>query len=196
MGSPFETRAFKALQAEWEAKLAASGLQDVERKDGTLVYGGSALRRGARRAARAHRSEYYRRAGQWLWERTWRTRTQRRTWELHAEGYTHREIMRALGPMRMRQERRVLETIIRERGLMTQPVVGLRIEEVPSLHAQHLQAEGFGDGYGFDHDGDPTGPGDPMRRIMRNASRALHPADGGLGRMALGLVRNGYSRFS
>ncbi len=174
--SPFDTRAFKQLHAEWTAKLAASGFEDIEHADRSLTYGGTTVRRSANRAARSHRAEYYRLAGQWLWERVWRTRMQRRTWELHTEGLNHREIMRALGPMRMRQERRVLEVIIRERGLMAQPRATLRIEEAPTLHAQHLAAEGFGDGYGFDHSNDPLGPGDPMRRIQRQLERA--PRDG------------------
>ncbi len=140
MANPFRGKAFRALEREWNERLAASGFQDVER------------------------------AGSWLHDRVFRTRTQRRVWELHSEGASMRDIRIALGPMRMRQLRRILEVIKRERAALVQHLANLPVEphEAPSLHQQHLDAEGYTAG---SYDDASAGPGDPMRRIQRAFER-------------------------
>jgi hypothetical protein len=177
MGNPFRGKAFWRQLDEWNARLAASGLRDVERSDGGLHYGGNALRRGARRALRSGRGEYFRRAGQWAHDRSFKTRTQRRVWELHAEGHGHREIAKLLGPMRMHQPRRVLEVIQRERAAMVSYYASLPLErEELSLHQQHLEAEHYGVDY--DYASGLTALGDPMRRIHRALERSYIPVRG------------------
>lgn len=142
MSSRFQGRKFRELQAQWYAKLAAGGFRDIERgAEGRLPMADSTLRVSIRRARNSGRAEYFRRAGHWQHDAVWRSRLARRIWELHAEGMGYREICRALGPMRLRQPRRVLELLQREQAALR--VVPPEPAE-HSAHAQALEAEGFG----------------------------------------------------
>jgi hypothetical protein len=143
----FHSKAFKALQAKWYRRLAESGFHDVESTgpDGRLQYADGTLTVSAKRAAGSQRAEYYRRAAQWSWRGVFRSRTARRAWELHVEGLGHRAIVPRLGPMRARQQRRVLEALQEQRRAMAEHGLGADDPAPPaSLHAQALEAEGFG----------------------------------------------------
>lgn len=77
------------LKAKWEKKLASSGFEDIEQPDGNLK-----VWHGARFYALSdeikingpQKEEYYRLAGQFLWEYKFPDKKTRRIWELHCEG--------------------------------------------------------------------------------------------------------------
>lgn len=77
-----------ALQAEWDARLRASGFVDAEKA--SLTGYDSRLPREYERGM--PRQEYYRLAGHWLHDRCWPTRLRKRVWELHADGKDHHTI--------------------------------------------------------------------------------------------------------
>ena len=147
MSNPFQTPAFKRLLAEWNARLAAEGFEDAEPAgpDARMRFSESTLVVSAKRARNSGRAEYFRRAGCWSWVGVFRSRMARRAWDLHAEGVPLRDIVHRLGPMRSRQQRRVLD-VIKDQRVKMALYPELTASEAPTLtaHAAALEAEGFG----------------------------------------------------
>lgn len=119
--SPYDTDEFRTLQAKWDRKLARKGFVDIEcttegvRQDDTPYMRGHSLRltRSHKRGLWLKNEEWYRLAGQWLYDTDWSTRKYPwagYAWELVAEGGQHGEVQAALkkrgykvGPVTLRR---------------------------------------------------------------------------------------------
>lgn len=99
---------YAELRAEWYARLAAEGFQDIEKPDGTLVDRGQlAYARAQCMAVRQARANYYRAASAYLYEARWDDLLERRIWALHAEGVPNRDIAKQVGQCKDYVRRRV-----------------------------------------------------------------------------------------
>lgn len=107
------------LRRQWYARLAREGFEDIEtltrngeiysclnrkRMHGRPVdnyeRGGERNDLGVIRSSHGLfqlKAEYYRFAGQFLWDHEFKNRLERKIWALHAEGATYREIVERLG---------------------------------------------------------------------------------------------------
>lgn len=85
---------FKKLQAAWDKKLARSGFQDAEQRDGNLTrwHSYDFCHRYAADKFRAIQ-EYYEGAGRFLHDYSFKSELDRNIWELHSEGHGIREIV-------------------------------------------------------------------------------------------------------
>lgn len=93
------------IEAERDRILREAGFEDIERPDGSVVLP-SAVSRHVHRPTEsddedtaerfAASEEYYRRAGQFLWEKDWYNPVHRRCWELHSEGASYTRIVRTM----------------------------------------------------------------------------------------------------
>ncbi len=96
----FQSQSFKALNAEWEAKLKDSGFEDIERDENNLKeYASSDFKK--RPEYDQSKEEYYRLAGQFFHDYSFRgpnREWKKRVWGLHAEGKSIREIIKILDP--------------------------------------------------------------------------------------------------
>jgi hypothetical protein len=84
------SKEFKELQAEWDAKLAKSGFKDAENRASDTLndwHGSRFINRHAP-ASFAATEEYYQMAGRFLYDKQWETKVDRRIWELYAAGET------------------------------------------------------------------------------------------------------------
>jgi hypothetical protein len=108
----WETAEFAALQSQWYGALRGEGFVDIEGADGLEEPGG---RRRRERVDWEATAEYYRMAGVFLHDHQFESAIERRIWELHCEGMSHRRIVRELGN---RYKHRVLATIGRLRRTM------------------------------------------------------------------------------
>ena len=145
----YDSPEFIALRRDWYAKLAASGFEDAEEFDGSrfIKRGTHATRRAVTKQAASLRGDYYRRAGQWLWERVWPSRLERRCWEYHSEGMStyHGLMRRALGNHRGYTTRLILDRLARERTMMGDWLRGLpeRDPDAAPRTAFDQEVEGF-----------------------------------------------------
>lgn len=90
---------FDKLQAEWDKKLAESGFEDAEQRDGNLKLWSSMLFKVHHNPTLYQaKEEYYRLAGQFLHDHKFVDDTERAIWELHAEGTSMRDIVMTLKP--------------------------------------------------------------------------------------------------
>lgn len=103
--------AFKMLQRQWYAKLAAEGFVDHEygRDDGPLRVEARSNRLGADDRSTAQRGgldaltyastiEYYERCQEYLWQRPWTSFREREVWRRHSEGASLRILASELEP--------------------------------------------------------------------------------------------------
>ncbi len=87
---------FKNLKKEWDLKLAASGFEDIEANDGQLKtwnrlrFTTQFFQRGTQFFEA--KAEYYRIAGQFLYDHKFKNAREKLIWTLHAEGLSLREI--------------------------------------------------------------------------------------------------------
>jgi len=95
----YASSAFKELDAKWKAKLKKSGFDDIEGVSGILSSDRQEL--GRRRDYRAYDkrplhyeaiTEYYRLCGHFLHDHKFEDENERRVWELHGDGLSHRDI--------------------------------------------------------------------------------------------------------
>lgn len=101
----YETAAFKRLNSSWAKKLEKSGFKDVEQPasfesgapDGNLKQWSSWLSEPSKLdpAKYAAKEEYYRLAGQFLYEHEFSCDEQMWLWQLHSEGGTTPGIVKA-----------------------------------------------------------------------------------------------------
>ncbi len=95
--SPFKTKEFAELKAEWDKKLEKSGFEDIETPKGDLKDSHAAFFESHYNQTDAFAKEqYYRQAGFFLYEHKFKTELERRIWELHVEGIGIREIVKVL----------------------------------------------------------------------------------------------------
>lgn len=125
-----QSKEFKALQKLWDKKLAASGFQDIEQRDGGLKVWSDRFCNGYHNEiTMSAKQEYYRAAGHFLHEYEFKTPTEKRIWTLHSEAMSIRNIVKALKKEKLwfvgghtAHKRRVHETIQRFVKLMMEKV--------------------------------------------------------------------------
>lgn len=111
-----KSKAFRDLKSEWDKKLKDSGFKDIEHPDGRLELWTTEFFRnrlnkfGA--AFQESKQEYYRLAGQFLYDHPFADDLERSIWELHSEGLSIRDITKALKDKGVKTYRRsVHETL-------------------------------------------------------------------------------------
>ena len=93
---PKPTKEFLALQKLWDKKLAASGFEDIEQRDGNLKTWASLFTRGATADVTVEaKQEYFRAAGHFLHRHRF-TAFEKKVWALHAEGLSVRNVVISL----------------------------------------------------------------------------------------------------
>lgn len=95
VSDPFKTKEFKLLKAKWDAKLAAKGFNDIESTRGNVSYlKVHECRKFHRREPQYYdeTQEYFLRATHLLQTHKFGSVRERKVWELHADGWTVREI--------------------------------------------------------------------------------------------------------
>ena len=100
MGQPPQTKEFKRLKQLWDKKLKQSGFEDIEYDEDHLKhYVSSGLSRRLNGATYEVKmqldestQEYYRLAGQWLFDHTFNGSRERLIWTLHSNGESFRDI--------------------------------------------------------------------------------------------------------
>jgi hypothetical protein len=97
----YKTKAFEALNAKWYDKLKKSGFEDAESDEDHLTDWSRTLFL-KRPEYDQSKEEYYRLAGQFLHDHTFRTETERKIWELHQDGVSIRKIVKLLRKKRLK----------------------------------------------------------------------------------------------
>lgn len=88
----WETSEFKSLNKQWKKKLKASGFKDVELSEDEL----SRYSYQLTQAYREGTADYYLKASDFLQTHTFKDKTDRLIWSLHAEGQSCRQISAVL----------------------------------------------------------------------------------------------------
>lgn len=90
----WETEEFKKLNAKWNKRLAKAGFDDLEPVEGRLRKRTDDFTRYHKKTGELDyaKEEYFRRAGQFLYEYKFPDRVSKRIWELHARGVPVRGI--------------------------------------------------------------------------------------------------------
>jgi hypothetical protein len=86
-------QSLKQLQRKWERILASEGLypEPIHSEANKATYRiTSDSQMQTRQTQHRGRQEYYRLAGQFLWEHDWRFKLHRAVWSLHADAVPHR----------------------------------------------------------------------------------------------------------
>lgn len=97
MTSPFRTKEFLALKAEWYKKLKKEGFEDVETDEEHLETWHSTFFKVRHNATLSEAKEaYYRRATHFLNDYNFDSDLEKALWGLHAEGISIRNIVKAL----------------------------------------------------------------------------------------------------
>lgn len=101
MSQQFKTKEFLELQAKWYEKLKKDKFNDIERNETTLhlSHAGyfSDLRKNPNHPDVIEaKQNYYRLAGQFTHEHKFKSRRQKRIWQLHADGKSVRQIAEIL----------------------------------------------------------------------------------------------------
>lgn len=146
----YETEEFATVNKEWQARLRASGFDDLEddfavshkRDLKSTVY---LDRDAARRGELSGLAEHYRRAGRYLHERVWPTLARKVIWELYCEGVPRLEACQRMGTLPGHQPWYMGEQLAEERALMAQWYAegGDPEDEVAlSLHDEELANNG------------------------------------------------------
>lgn len=86
---------FEKLQALWDVKLKESGFDDLEQRDGRLKSWSNRYKT-AEPTKRQAKEEYYRAAGQFLYDHKFNHPAERRIWDLHSQGMARLPIVEVL----------------------------------------------------------------------------------------------------
>lgn len=84
----WESEEFKALNKRWKKKLKASGFKEIELGDDELVRYSYHLTQAYREGT----ADYYLKASEFLLTHTFKNKTDRLIWSLHADGRSCRQI--------------------------------------------------------------------------------------------------------
>ncbi len=91
------SKEFKALQADWYKKLNDDGFSDIEDLEGNLrTSANHNIENQQTLASFEHRQEYYRLAGFFYNDFSFKDDFKKKVWGMHAEGVAVREIAKAL----------------------------------------------------------------------------------------------------
>lgn len=88
-----DNKDFKALQTEWYRLLKDEGFDDIEQSDGNLkVWTCYRFKVPYNEVSHRARVNYYRLAGQFLYDHKFKNKRERTIWELHSQGISDRQI--------------------------------------------------------------------------------------------------------
>lgn len=109
-----DSKEFKDLQAKWYKKLANTGFADIEQPDGNLKNWALSLIRHDETTENA-KQDYYRLAGQLLHSSyPFQSNTERKIWEMHAEGLSIRDIAKKLKSQRIRAHKNGVHKVVQK----------------------------------------------------------------------------------
>lgn len=95
--SQFKTKEFLALKKKWDKKLKSDGFEDIEQDDGNLkLWSSHFFKARFNETLFGAKEEYYRLAGQFLHEHIFKEQKTKLIWQLHSEGISIRDIVKAL----------------------------------------------------------------------------------------------------
>lgn len=116
MSNPFDNDAFRKLQRRWYQKANKPGVyEDIEQPDGNLKEWTSTLAKARYRPIYWEaKEEYYRLAGQFLYEHTFESKLERQIWELHSEGISITNITNILKSKRYKISRDKVAKILKD----------------------------------------------------------------------------------
>jgi len=105
-----KSSSLNALTKKWYRKLEETGFKDIEDQEGRLKsWTGHVLhdefaeplpenhKKESSKIHKTSQQEYYRLVGQCLFDKTFPSKDYRKTWQLHAEGLSYKEIGRLMG---------------------------------------------------------------------------------------------------
>lgn len=100
---PKPSKEFLELQTKWYKKLEDSGFSDIEQNDdnpgkvgGNLKKWSKSLLANIEKTPFEDKQRYFELAGHFLYDHEFADATEKRIWELHSQGYSLREIVRAI----------------------------------------------------------------------------------------------------
>ena len=93
----YQTKKFKHLSKKWASKLERSGFEDIEDGENYLKSWESFQGRLVNNAYVESKSEYYRMARQFLEGHTFKTKKEKKIFEMHTEGLGYRKIAKKTG---------------------------------------------------------------------------------------------------
>ena len=122
MGQPRQTKDFTKLQKVWYKRLKQAGFTDIEYDADTLInYSSSKLAMRLNGASRdtkikldALTEEYYRMAGHFIYDHTFKNEIELDIWTLHAEGLSFRDIAKRVTTKHYRANKDKINIIIKE----------------------------------------------------------------------------------
>lgn len=92
-----KSKEFKKLQQEWYEKLAKSGFEDIETDEQHLETWSNMYSYRIDLVKVESKQEYFRRAGQFLFDRKFKNKIEKFIWASHADGISIRNIVKLLG---------------------------------------------------------------------------------------------------
>lgn len=110
------SKEFLALQRKWYKKAEKSGFEDIEQPDENLKIWSYRFVKACENDPTLHQSkeEYYRLAGSFLHEHLFKDQKSRLIWQMHSEGVSIRNIVKALKSRRFKTYRREVHQIIQD----------------------------------------------------------------------------------
>lgn len=111
----FQTKAFKALQIEWDEILRRSGFKDAEKRQGAndqLRQRASNAYRGAPETIRENKAHYYELLGEFFYQEVFDDDVERLVMERRSEGVKIKDISRELRELGERSHRETIRHII------------------------------------------------------------------------------------
>lgn len=110
---------FKKLQADWDAKLKESGFEDAETRDGNLKtwHKYDVLDRFSREDGET-KMEYFAAAGRFLHDYQFESLSERTVWQLHCEGLSIRQILKAIKDSKVKSKWKVHQIVQKLKAAM------------------------------------------------------------------------------
>lgn len=103
MSNPFKTKEFKQQQDAWYKQLKQEGFADIERSDKVGKASGRLKTDALKNILQSYtpeqfavKQDYYRLAGQFLHDYKFKSEKERTIWQMHSDGVSVRDIIKAL----------------------------------------------------------------------------------------------------
>lgn len=161
-GRFYESKEFEDLNRVWNARLKAEGLGELEDSFGRMKPNHRAADDNKRVTGidAAQRARYFELANRWLNLKVWKSRADKRLWELHCEGVSLRKSTIRMWPMVWNQKSKNEVRLAEARAEMYQWAgsdvlkADNEVDKDDSLWAQAMEAEGWNpDGYLMESEG-------------------------------------------
>lgn len=111
----FQSKDFKKLQKKWYKTLKNKGFNDIEKDEDYLhTYAASFFRFHQNSILEGSKEEYYRLAGQFLYDYTFKDDIEKLIWELHSQGLGGRAISTLLKKKRISISKSTIGVIIKK----------------------------------------------------------------------------------